>query len=97
VGIHAAANYQSKNLNTFSIVNPAEWARTYLEARTLVDASVTYWAPDDKWFVRALVRNATDKRYHISGQNVDPLWIWGLYGEPRVFSLQAGFKVGGKK
>jgi iron complex outermembrane recepter protein len=96
VAVEAGANYESKNLNTFSIANPNSWAQTYVDARTLVDASVTYYGQDDKWYLKALGRNLTDKRYRISGQNVDPLWVWVLYGEPRVFAAEVGVKFGGK-
>ena len=96
VALETAANYQSKNLNTFSIVNPAPWAQTYIDSRTLVDASATYYGEGDKWFLKALVRNLTDKRYKIDGQNVDPLWVWVLYGEPRVIAVEIGAKFGGK-
>ena len=96
VALEAAANYQSKNLNTFSIVNPAPWAQTYIDARTLVDASFTYYGENDKWFAKLLGRNLTDKRYKIDGQNVDPLWVWVLYGEPRVLAVEIGAKFGEK-
>jgi len=96
IGAELGANYQSKNLNTFSIANPYPWAQTYLDARTLVDASVAYYGENDKWFTKVIGRNLTDKRYHVSAQDVDPLWVWGLYGEPRVLAIELGMKFGGK-
>ena len=42
------------------------------------------------------MRNLTDRRYKIDGQNVDPLWVWVLYGEPRVIAVEIGAKFGGK-
>jgi len=94
--LDASANYQSKNLNTFSVVNQSDSARTYVDSRTLVDASITYQGANDRWFIRALGRNLTNKIYRISGQNVDPLWIWTFYGEPRYFGAQIGFKFSEK-
>ncbi len=94
VSVEGSANYQSKNLDTFSIANTAPWAQTFLDARTLVDASVTFHGENDQWHVKVLGRNLTDKRYVASSQNVDPLWIWTLYGEPRYFGVEYGVKFG---
>lgn len=94
VTVEGSANYQSKNLDTFSIANTAPWAKTYIDARTLIDASVTYHGEGDSWHVKVLGRNLADKRYVASSQNVDPLWIWTLYGEPRYFGIEYGMKFG---
>ncbi len=94
VTVEGSANYQSRNLDTFSIANQAPWAQTFLDARTLIDASVTYHAASDSWYFKALGRNLSDKRYVASSQNVDPLWIWTLYGAPRYFGLEYGVKFG---
>jgi len=91
----ASANYVSKNLDTYSIALPYEpFTQTYAEERTLINASITYRSADDHWFVRALGRNLADKTYKASAQNVDPLWIWAFYGEPRYYGAEAGFKFG---
>ena len=89
----ASANYISKNLDTYSIALPyAPFTQTYADARTLIGASITYSGPDDRWFVRVLGRNLANKTYVASSQNVDPLWVWSFYGEPRYFGAQAGIK-----
>ena len=91
-------NYTSKNLYTYSIALPNEpFTKTYMDARTLVNGSVTYRSASDTWFVRALARNLTDQRYKMSGQNVDPLWVWQFYGEPRYFAGEVGVKFGRTK
>ena len=90
--IDGSANYISKNLDTYSIALPyASFTQTYADARTLIDASVTYRTPDERLFVRLIARNLADKVYVQSAQNVDPLWIWAFYGEPRYLGLQAGY------
>jgi iron complex outermembrane receptor protein len=94
VTVEGSLNYQSKNLDTFSIANTAPWAQTFIDARTLADASVTYHGEGDNWHVKVLGRNLTDKRYVASSQNVDPLWIWTLYGEPRYLGIEYGVKFG---
>jgi len=89
----ASANYVSKNLDTYSIAQPyVPFTQTYAQARTLVDASITYAAADDRWYVRALGRNLANKTYVSSSQNVDPLWVWTFYGEPRYFGGEVGIK-----
>jgi iron complex outermembrane receptor protein len=91
----ASANYVSKNLDTYSIANPYAWyTQTFADARTLINASITYRSEDDHWFVRVLGRNLGDKTYVASSQNVDPLWVWSFYGEPRYYGAEAGFKFG---
>jgi iron complex outermembrane receptor protein len=91
--LDASANYISKNLDTYSIALPyAPFTQTYADARTLIGASITYSGPDDRWFVRVLGRNLANKTYVASSQNVDPLWVWSFYGEPRYFGAQAGIK-----
>jgi len=94
ISVEGSANYQSRNLDTFSIANQAPWAQTYLDARTLIDANVTYHGANDAWHLKLVGRNLADKRYVASSQNVDPLWIWTLYGEPRYLGLELGMKFG---
>ncbi len=96
--LDASANYVAKNLDTYSIAEPyAAYTQTYADARTLVNASVMYRAPNDTWFVRVLSRNLTDKTYRVSSQNVDPLWVWSFYGEPRYVGAEFGIKFAGKR
>lgn len=89
----ASANYVARNLDTYSIANPyASYTQTFAESRTLVNTSLTYNSRDERWFARLYVRNLTDKKYIESAQNVDPLWVWSFYGEPRFFGAQLGYK-----
>ena len=95
--LDASANYVAKNLDTYSIALPyAPFTQTYAAGRTLVDASVTYHGGDDRWFGRVFVRNLTDKHYIESSQNVDPLWVWAFYGEPRFVGAEIGYKFSQK-
>ncbi|RYD25600.1 MAG: TonB-dependent receptor, partial [Lysobacteraceae bacterium] len=52
--------YSGRNLNTQDINNIN--GNTFLDARTLVNASITLSDADDKYYVRALARNLTDER-----------------------------------
>ncbi|MDE2304801.1 MAG: TonB-dependent receptor [Gammaproteobacteria bacterium] len=88
-------NYVSKNLDTYSIAAPYQpFTQTYADARALLGASITYQGPDDRWYVRLYGRNLTNKLYVESAQNVDPLWIWSFYGEPRFIGGEVGYKFG---
>jgi iron complex outermembrane recepter protein len=90
--IDASENYVGKNLDTYSLALPNEpFTQTFQDSRALLDASVTYTTPDGRLYVRFLGRNLTDKIYLESAQNVDPLWVWGFYGEPRYLGLEAGY------
>jgi iron complex outermembrane receptor protein len=92
VDIDASENYISKNLDTYSLALPnAPFTQTFAQARALLDATITYRTPDDRIFLRLIGRNLTDKVYLQSAQNVDPLWVWGFYGEPRYLGVEAGY------
>jgi iron complex outermembrane receptor protein len=90
-------NYVSRNLDTYSIALPGPaFTQTFADARALLGASLTYNGADNLWFARVYGRNLTNKLYQESGQNVDPLWVWAFYGEPRFVGGEIGFKFGRK-
>lgn len=70
--------------------------RTYLghrPATDLVNASVTYEAPDDNWTLTVGGTNLTDERYLTSaGANVAAGLIFGTYSRPREWYARFGFK-----
>ena len=93
----ASFNYVSKNLLFYSIAIPyAPFTQSYADAQALLNASLTYNSANDRWFVRILGRNLTNKIYVQSGETVDPLWIFKFYGEPRYVAGEVGFKFGQK-
>ncbi len=81
--------YQSKNLFTQSITDPL--GNSYLNARTLVNASITFAEVEDRYYLRLVGQNLTDRRYRTASQNVAGLWLNSQYGPPRYFGLEAGF------
>jgi iron complex outermembrane receptor protein len=88
-------NYVSKNLDTYSIALPyAPFTQTYQDARALLGGSLTYNGADGRWFARVYGRNLMNKIYKESAQNVDPLWVWAFYGEPRFVGGEIGMKFG---
>ncbi len=92
--LNANVSYVDENLFTQSIDNIAD--NTFLNARTLVNASATLSDADERLYVRFLARNLTDKRYRTASQTVGGLWTFSLYGEPRFFGVEAGVRFGGR-
>ncbi len=90
--INGDVNYVGRNLATQSITSPNE--NTYLNARTLVNASITVAEISDKYYLRFVGRNLTDKRYITAAQVVGGLWADGQYAPPRYFGAEVGFKFG---
>ena len=90
---NASAAYTARNLNTQSITDID--GNTFLNARTLVNASLTLSQIDDKYYIKAIGRNLTDERYRIASQNVAGLWLNSNFGAPRYFGLEVGVKFRG--
>ncbi|SLJ99893.1 TonB-dependent receptor [Novosphingobium mathurense] len=84
--------YTGRNLNTQAIDDPL--GNTFLNARTLVNASITLAQTDDKYYIRAVGKNLTNERYRIGVQNVAGLWLNSQYGAPRYFGVELGVKFG---
>ena len=90
---NASAAYTSENLNTQAIDDPR--GNTFLNARTLVNASLTLAQVDNKYYFRVMGRNLTDERYRIASQNVAGLWLNSNFGAPRYFGAEIGVKFRG--
>ncbi|GGC22871.1 TonB-dependent receptor [Novosphingobium marinum] len=90
--LNGSVAYVGRNLNTQAITDPD--GNTYLNARTLVNASITLNQVDDKYYVRLIGQNLTDERYKVAIQNVAGLWQNAQYGPPRYFGVEVGFKFG---
>jgi len=82
------ASYEDDSVSSYSDVAPAY--DTYLQSRTLVDASVTWTPPGGNWYVRALGSNLTDERYRTGALSVGALWIMSAYGPPRYYGVELG-------
>ncbi|MGF7154859.1 TonB-dependent receptor [Novosphingobium gossypii] len=84
--------YTGRNLNTQAIDDPL--GNTFLNARTLVNGSITLAQADDRYYVRVVGKNLTDKRYRIASQNVAGLWLNSQFGPPRYFGVEVGVSFG---
>jgi iron complex outermembrane recepter protein len=89
---NGSAAYTGRNLSTQAIDTP--FGNTYLNARTLVNASITLAEQEDNYYLRLIGRNLTDKRYRIASQNVAGLWLNTQFGPPRFFGVEIGAKFG---
>lgn len=92
VVLNANVSHVSKNLFSQSILTPA--GNAYLNARTLLNASITVAQAEDEYYLRVVGRNLTDERYRIANQNVGGLWLNSQYGAPRYFGVELGFRFG---
>ena len=80
--------YSASSLFTQSITSPDE--NTFLNARTLFNASITLAEIDDLYYLRAVGRNLTDERYRTASQVVGGLWSNSQFGAPRYFGIELG-------
>jgi iron complex outermembrane receptor protein len=67
---------------------------SFLDEKTLLDASVTYTGGEGRWFVRAFGNNLTDERYRVASQVVSNLWTHSQFGAPRNYGVQVGMNFG---
>lgn len=84
--------YQSSSLFTQAIDDPL--GNTFLNARTLLNGSITLSQVDDQYYVRLIGQNLTDERYRTASQNVAGLWLNSQFGPPRYFGVEVGFTFG---
>ena len=84
--------HQSRSLYAQAIDDPL--GSTFLDARTLANASITLNQIDDRYYVRLIGQNLTDERYNTASQNVAGLWLNSQFGRPRFFALEVGFSFG---
>ena len=92
ITMNGNVGYVARNLATQSITSPDE--NTFLNAHTLVNASITLSQFDNDYYIRLIGRNLTDERYTTAGQVVSPLWSNFNYGPPRYYGVELGFKFG---
>jgi iron complex outermembrane receptor protein len=59
-----------------------------------LDASITFYDAQNRFYFRLLGANLTDKKYRTGALSVATLWIMSAYGSPRYFGLEFGGKLG---
>ncbi len=87
----ARVSYEDESVSSYSDLAPIY--HTYLDSRTLLDASISYYDAQDRFYLRLLGANLTDERYKTGSLSVGALWIMSAYGSPRYFGLEFGTKL----
>ena len=82
--------YEDDSVSSYSDVSPE--FNTFLESKTVWDASVTYTDARDRYYVKLMGNNLTDERYRTGSLSVGQLWIMSAYGAPRYYALEIGMK-----
>jgi iron complex outermembrane receptor protein len=86
VTLQGDVNYQSEaETDVFNGPN------TQMEKRTLVGASATWHAPDDRWSAMLYGANLTDETYRVAALPVAGLWNFTNYGPPRSYGVTLNF------
>lgn len=87
IGVAAEVNYKSDVFN-----NVANTPAIATDERTLVNASVRYSTPGDRWTITASGKNLTDEQYASNGIFIAGL-LSALYpADPMTWSLSARFR-----
>ena len=63
---------------------------TQIESRTLINANITYFDPEDRWHVTAYGKNLSNEEYRVSANSVGALWNFTQYGAPRQWGIEFG-------
>jgi iron complex outermembrane receptor protein len=92
-----AAEYYHEDENLFYISAAGRQYDAYLDEKNLINASVTYNAPDGNWFLRGYGKNLTDERYRIASQSVATLWTHTQWGAPINFGVEFGMGFGSRQ
>jgi iron complex outermembrane receptor protein len=90
IAVNAHVNFTDENLYTQSIQSPD--FNTFLDDRTLWNASITISDRDDKYFARLIGKNLSDERYKVATQVVAGLWTFANYGPPRFYAAEVGVR-----
>jgi iron complex outermembrane receptor protein len=83
LSVNGDVNYQSE-FESVTLNAPG----TQGQARTLVNASLIWASPSDRYRVSVFGRNLLDKVYRVSGNSVAGLWNFTNYAPPRTFGVE---------
>jgi iron complex outermembrane receptor protein len=89
VTLQGAVNYQDE-----AETDVFNGANTQMQERTLLDASITYHDPQDRWSIRLWGANLSDETYRIAALPVAGLWNFTNYGPPRSYGITLRTKFG---
>jgi iron complex outermembrane receptor protein len=64
-----------------------------MESRTLINASLTYTSPDERYYLTLWGRNLSNEEYRVTANSVGALWNFTMYGPPRQWGLELGLRL----
>lgn len=88
-GIDLSADVSYKS--TFAL-NPNPTPITIQKSYALVNGSITYTTPDDKYSISLFGTNLTNKYYKIAGETGNNFFIWETVGRPRSYGVKMSAK-----
>ena len=56
----------------------------------IINLSLKYTDPDDKYWVRFVGKNVTDEVFRTGSLSVATLWIMSAYNQPSYYAIQVG-------
>ncbi len=94
----ASVHYQSKAETSPFDENAASAAvpvarhptNTEMQARTLLNANITYRSPDQRYHLTLFGKNLLNEEYRVTANSVGNLWNFTQYGEPLKWGLEFG-------
>jgi iron complex outermembrane receptor protein len=92
--LEANLRYSYEDESVSSYADLGSDFNTILEAKNLLDFSIGYRAPNDRWYARVVGSNLTDDRYQTGALAVSSVWVMSTYGPPRYWGVQFGTKFG---
>lgn len=67
---------------------------TQLEERTLINASIAYTDPEDRFRISVFGSNLTDEVFRVSANSVAGLWNFSMYGPRRQYGVELRVSIG---
>ncbi len=83
-------SYEDESVSSYSDLGSD--FNTILEAKNLLDFSIGYTTPNERFYARLLGSNLTDDRYQTGALDVAGVWVMSTYGAPRYWGVQLGTK-----
>jgi iron complex outermembrane receptor protein len=95
IEVNLRYSYEDESVSSYSDLGSD--FNTILEDKNLLDASIGYRAPNDRFYARLVGSNLTDDRYQTGALDVAGVWVMSTYGPPRYWGLQLGGKFGSQE
>jgi iron complex outermembrane receptor protein len=95
IQVNLRYSYEDESVSSYSDLGSD--FNTILEDKSLLDFSIGYRAPNDKFYANIVGSNLTDERYQTGALDVSGVWIMSTYGPPMYWGVQVGAKFGSQE